>query len=201
MADATAPLTARSILAPYEERFAALDGPVGLASAPLAQHLAVRLDPSSPQRVEVERALGVDLPGVMHAATTPVGRTVVWLGPDEWLVIDPTRSPDLADGLRTAVAGAGVVVDQSGQRVSIVVTGDTVGLLAKGTSLDLRPERFSEGSATQTLLGQAIVVVIARSADASRTELVVRWSFARSLADWLLDALRDPLAYPADHGD
>jgi sarcosine oxidase, subunit gamma len=50
------------------------------------------------------------------------------------------------------------------------------------------------------MLAQAVVIFVSRSTDGSRVELIARTSFARYVADWLLDALADPLAYPAPHG-
>jgi hypothetical protein len=44
------------------------------------------------------------------------------------------------------------------------------------------------------------VILVSRSADSSRVELIARTSFAPYVADWLIDALADPLAYPASHG-
>ena len=141
--------------------------------------------------------LGVPLPGPLTWAETPDGATVIWLGPDEWLIVDPTHSADLEGALRDAVGTAGAVVDQSGQRLSILVEGDANGLLAKGTAFDLRPAVFGPGSALQGLLAQAVVIFVSRADDPARVELIVRTSFARYVADWLLDAVADPLAYPA----
>lgn len=195
-----ATLTARSALDPYAERFAALDGEVGIVPQPLARHLNLRIDTARASLEAVESALGTPLPGALSSVVTPDGASVLWLGPDEWLVIDPAASASLVTDLRAAVGDAGVVVDQSGQRVSLLVTGDAEGLLAKGTGLNLSAREFPEGTALQGFLAQAVVIFVSRSSDSSGIELVIRASFARYVADWLLDALCDPLAHPAAHG-
>lgn len=188
------PLAAVGILDPYRETFAAIDGPVRLEVQPLVEHLNLRVDPASAEASAVADVLGAPLPGALSYVVTPGGATVIWLGPDEWLVVD---AAGLETPLRDAVGTAGAVVDQSGQRLSIAVDGDANGLLAKGTAFDLRPSVFAPGSALQGMLAQAVVIFVSRADDPPRVELIVRTSFARYVADWLLDALADPLAYPA----
>ncbi len=195
-----ATFTVRRALDLYAERFAALDGPVLVAVQPPARHLNLRLDTSRASLDDLEAALGAALPGALSSVTTVEGASVLWLGPDEWLVMDPGCSASLEAALRAAVGDAGVVVDQSGQRVSLLLTGDARALLAKGTGLNLNPREFVEGTTLQGFLAQAVVIFLSRSSNSSAIELVVRASFARYVAEWLLDALSDPLAHPASHG-
>ncbi|WP_223214926.1 sarcosine oxidase subunit gamma [Microbacterium ureisolvens] len=199
-AKTTAPLAARGILDSRIESLANASDAVRIEVLPPAVQLNLRLDTARASLDAVRDVLGGDLPGPLSSATTPAGRTLVWLGPDEWLVIDPMRTAELEASLRAAVAGAGAVVEQSGQRISILLEGDVPALLAKGTAIDLHPDEFPRGAAVQAMLGQAVVVFVSRSDDASRVELIARTSFAPYVADWLLDALADPLAYPAPHG-
>jgi sarcosine oxidase subunit gamma len=196
----SAPLAARGILDAHTERLANASDAVAVTALPLATQLNLRVDATRARLDELREVLGVDLPGALSSTVTDGGRTVVWLGPDEWLVIDPERSPELESALRRVLGDAGAVVDQSGQRVSLQLEGDVIGVLSKGTALDLRPGEFPEGAALQGLLAQAVVIFVSRSTDGSRVELIARTSFARYVADWLLDALADPLAYPAPHG-
>ncbi|MFH8252552.1 sarcosine oxidase subunit gamma [Microbacterium sp. B2969] len=200
MADTRETLQAQGILDDYVERLAEASTDVRVTVQPLAQQLNLRVDASRVSPSAVEAVLGVALPGALSAVTSPTGATVIWLGPDEWLVVDPSRSTSLEGELRAAVGDGGAVVDQSGQRLSLLVEGDARGLLAKGVAFDLHPSGFPEGTALQGLLAQAVVIFVSRSADASRIELIVRTSFARYVADWVLDALLDPLAYPAPLG-
>lgn len=195
----SAPLAAHSILESYAERFDAASAAARVSMQPVAQQFNVRVDPGSASGRAVERVLGATLPGALSCTSSADGLTVVWLGPDEWLVIDPSGQKTLEASLREAVGDDGAIVDQSGQRVSLLLEGDVPALLAKGTSLDVDAGSFCEGTALQGLLAQAVVILVSRSNDASRVELLARTSFARYVADWLLDALADPLAYPASH--
>ena len=61
-------------------------------------------------------------------------------------------------------------------------------MLAKGCALDLHPRAFVEGTAAQTMLGQAGVILLAVNGTGADYRILVRSSFARYLADWLLDA-------------
>jgi sarcosine oxidase subunit gamma len=109
------------------------------------------------------------------------GRSALWLGPDEWLVV--------ADGpLALGVpAGAGSVVDLSANRVVLELRGqDARDVLAAGCALDLHPRAFGPGRCAQTLLARANVILEQTAADAFR--VYVRPSFAGYLRAWLDDA-------------
>jgi sarcosine oxidase subunit gamma len=63
--------------------------------------------------------------------------------------------------------------------------------LAKGTPLDLDPRTFGEGTAAETTLGQAGVILLAVDGSGTDYRILIRSSFARYLADWLLDAAEE----------
>lgn len=191
-------LTARGPLDGYADRFRTSRGAAAVELLPRGAQFNLRVAPDPQTLAAVEAVLEAPLPGALAWSRSGAGDRVVWLGPDEWLVLTRLTEPvdvELAEArLREAVGEEGAAVDQSGQRLSLLVAGDAAGLLAKGTGIDLTPRAFPVGSAAQGLLAQAVVVFIART---DGIELVVRASFARFVADWLLDALRDPLAVPA----
>ena len=97
---------------------------------------------------------------------------------------------ELEAALRAAVAeSSGVAVDVSAQRTTLRLSGaDARDVLAKGSSLDLHPSAFGPGTAAQTMLGQANVVLIPLSDKGTDYRILVRQSFARYLAEWLIDA-------------
>jgi sarcosine oxidase subunit gamma len=134
--------------------------------------------------------LGVELPTAPCTWVQGETAAVIWLGPDEWLVTSPFSTPEALDaGLRTAVAGHGAVVDVSGQRTTLRLHGvHARDLLATGCALDLHPRAFPAGTAAQTTVGLAGVVLLALDDTAGDFRLIVRSSFARHLAGWLLDA-------------
>lgn len=119
--------------------------------------------------------------------------SVVWLGPDEWLVISELAALDTQEQeLRAAVGPfGGAAVDVSGQRVSLTLRGrHTRDILAKGCALDLHPTVFGPRSSAETTLGRAAVVLLACDEPGAFTVLV-RQSFAGYLADWLVDAAEE----------
>jgi len=189
-----ATMVARSPLDGHVEAFAELsNSEVQVRALPLARHLNLRIGAGDVHLVADE--LGQELPMQACTFSSSAVASVVWLGPDEWLIIDKSGVPGLEGRLRNAIAGAdAAVVDQSGQRVSVLVTGHAAGLLAKGTAIDMHPDAFAHGSAVQSHLGQTIVVLLARDERATAIEILVRSSFARYLADWLVDAAQDPSA-------
>ncbi|MEZ0163249.1 sarcosine oxidase subunit gamma [Kineococcus sp. LSe6-4] len=134
--------------------------------------------------------LGTDLPTRPNTwAATATGK-VVWLGPDEWLVLDETAAPwDLEDTLRTRLAPVGgAATDVSAQRLVLRLHGPHAQeVLRSGTSVDVDPRVFPAGSSAQTNLAQAGVVLLALGGG-DDFELLVRTSFAGYLAAWLADA-------------
>jgi len=64
-------------------------------------------------------------------------------------------------------------------------------VLAKGCALDLHPQSFAEDTAAETMLGQTGVILLAVNGSGDDYRILVRASFARYLADWLLDAAEE----------
>lgn len=174
----------------WSERFASLPDSVQIVPEPYVAMAGLRVDPAGPGARAVAEYLGTELPAASTWVETDTAR-VTWLGPDEWLVTSPFRSPAaLEAGLRAALgAEGGAVVDVSAQRMTLRLRGAHVReVLATGCSVDLHPRVFGAGAAAQTVLGQAGVVLLALDHTGTHFQLVVRSSFARYLADWLLDA-------------
>jgi sarcosine oxidase, subunit gamma len=194
------PLVAHSPLDGHVSAFAAIArSDVRLRVLPATVTFNVRTGRGGAATERLEAVLGSAIPSGPSWVATQSGGSVVWLGPDELLVTAAGCDSDLEERLRSAVVGhGGSVTDQSGQRVSIEVTGDAAGLLHKLTAVDLHPRASPVGTAVQSFLGQSVVVFIVRTEQPSVIEVLVRASFARYAADLLLDACTDPLAYPAD---
>jgi sarcosine oxidase subunit gamma len=183
-------LARRGPLQSWTERFAALPDTVQVVAKPFVAMADLRVDPAGPAAADVARHLGVDLPTAPSTYAETDSVRVIWLGPDEWLVTSPFRTPrELEAGLRDAVAGRGAVVDVSGQRTTLWLTGaDARDVLSGGCAIDLHPTAFRRGAAAQTSLGLTGVVLVALDDTATSYEILVRSSFAPYLASWLLDA-------------
>jgi len=117
-------------------------------------------------------------PGFPTEPNTVAG-DVLWLGPDEWLVLG---------GREEDFAGAAAAVDVSADHVAFELSGArAVEVLGQGCSLDLDAAVFSPGGCAQTLLARAGVILHRVGEDTFR--IFVRPSFAPYVRAWLDDAI------------
>ena len=138
-----------SPLQPWAARFAKLPDSVVLEEEPFVTMVDLRLDPSGPGAAAVAELLGVELPTKVSTYAKNADTTVIWLGPDEWLVTDTALAgPELEARLREAVAThGGVAIDVSGQRTTLRLRGSrSRDVLAKGCALDLHPTGHCRGN-------------------------------------------------------
>jgi sarcosine oxidase subunit gamma len=115
-------------------------------------------------------------------------RAVLWLGPDEWLVLGPPSvGPEIVSEMEAAFDGLHrSIVDVSANRVALELSGPRAKeVLSKGCSLDLHPRSWRPGTCAQTMLARAQVILHERS---ETTGILVRPSFADYLVNWLTDA-------------
>jgi sarcosine oxidase, subunit gamma len=188
MADTLVPI---SPLHSFAERFAAQPSTVALQEEPFTAMADLWVDPHGPGGAAVTALLGSDLPVAPGTATSTPSATAIWLGPEEWLITTRAQSgAGLEAALQNAVRGhGGAATDVSAQRTVIRLSGEHARrVLAKGCSLDLHPSVYRKGTAQQTVLGLAAVVIIALDETGTDYRLLVRSSFARYMADWLIDA-------------
>jgi sarcosine oxidase subunit gamma len=130
-------------------------------------------------QVSIRGAPQPGFPVEPNTTATADGKTVLWLGPDEWLALGGHEE----DYPRAAAA-----VDVSANRVVLELSGaDAVEVLAHGCSLDLHPSVFAPGSCSQTLLARAQVILV--RPDERRFLVLVRPSFAPYVRAWLEDAI------------
>ncbi|MFJ9632534.1 sarcosine oxidase subunit gamma [Streptomyces sp. NPDC101175] len=195
MADTALSVPRRSPLAGAAGRLAAATrasgGAVRLAELPFLAQVNVRLDAKGAAADAVGLALGLSLPLEPDTVVRAGESAVLWLGPDEWLVVGPPDTQrELEDRIRAAGGAEHVAVtDVSAQRTTLLVSGARArDLLAHGCALDLHPRAFGPGRCAQTTLARAQVVLVARDEVAAGFWVLVRSSFAGYLTDWLLDA-------------
>jgi sarcosine oxidase subunit gamma len=151
--------------------FASYGSRLSIAELPFVSQLNVRGSADA-----ASEGLGIALPTTPNTVARAGAITALWLGPDEWLVLDRTLPV-------TAPAGTSFV-DVSAQRTTIVLSGaSTLQVLAHGCALDL--ERMGEQWCAQTELARASVILWGSR---DRVHILVRASFARYLAAWLVDA-------------
>jgi sarcosine oxidase, subunit gamma len=194
-------------LARYAPRMSAVaDDRVRLAEQPFPGQMGLRVAPGSAAAGRVAEALGAPLPETPNTVAEAGRRHVMWLGPDEWLVVEPAGAEGGTEAmLAAALAGEGAAVDLSANRTALILSGpDARAVLAGCCPLDLHPSAFPAGRCGQTLLARAQVIIQAAgepAADGSPSEyaIYVRPSFAAYVAEWLLDGI-EGLAFDRNNG-
>ncbi len=162
-----------------------------LAEVRFQGKLNLRGDAGDPAfQAAVAAAVGTEPPTAPGAVATAGDRAILWLGPDEWLVVTPAgdEAGPLA-ALAAALAGTRAsATDVSDNYTTVRVAGPKARwVLAKGWPVDLHPAAFGPGRVAQSNL--ALTNAILRQIDDTPAyEILVRPSFARYLWDWLTDA-------------
>lgn len=158
---------------------------VDIVPAPPAHRTSLRC--GTRQAGAVGEALGLTLPKKPKTSANSGGRAALWLGPDEWLVIDEEDDPN-AD-----LAGIGALcsaVDVSHRNTAILVSGlAAADCLNAGCAQDLSDQAFPVGAASRTLFGKAEIVLYRPEAETFRVEV---WrSFSDYVFAYLTEAARD----------
>jgi sarcosine oxidase subunit gamma len=158
---------------------------------PALVDLRVRTDDAGGDAVA--KVLGAALPTRACTTTRVEDLHVLWLGPDEWLVVGPPGAAgQLEADLCAALDGSGGVCDVSAQWTTLSLTGPRVAdVLAHGCAVDLHPGVAPVGTCVQTRLAQANVVVVVHDhhdGAVSDVWVLVQSSVAGYLAAWLVDA-------------
>jgi sarcosine oxidase subunit gamma len=148
----------------------------------------LRLRRSSPKDLaRIGALIGADLPTMPNTTSGDTVR-VIWIGPDEWLIIGDTAS-NAAIEAAASDAAAALCVSVGDGRCSFDVTGADAGdLLAKATSIDLHPAVFTEGRSAMTLFAQ-VNAIIDRPPGLAGFRLIFDVSLRDYLHQWFRDAL------------
>lgn len=166
-------MTARSPLAGRSADLARIDA----RELAFMSQLDVRIEPAS--------AAALGFPTEPNTARTGA-RDVLWLGPDEWLIVGvPGAARAIRDELEASLAGLHrSVVDVSANRAVIELAGPSRhDLLSSACPIDLHPRSWGDGRCAQSVFGAAQVLLHERE---GVTRLFVRPSFADYLVDLLL---------------
>ncbi len=146
-------------------------------------------------------AAGYDLPAEAGATSGSENTTALWLGPDEWWIVDRRGEPDagqrIVETLRAAVAECpAAITDIGDSRACIRLSGPRArATLQKGCPLDLHPNVFTAGRCAQTRLAKTTAVLHLTDDDSapggSAWDVYVMRSFAEYTWLWLEDAARE----------
>jgi sarcosine oxidase subunit gamma len=162
---------------------------VKIAVLPPADRISLRAPAASVAALSA--ALGLELPRKPNTSATAGGRTALWLGPDEWLVIDEAGADLL--GACAGVEALHSAVGISHRNVAISVAGPGAeATLSAGCPRDLALAGFPVGACARTILGKVEVVVLRTAEDGFQVEC---WrSFSDYALAFLEDAARDSAA-------
>lgn len=144
----------------------------------------------------VEKVLTIGLPSAPCTSSGDAKNVhVLWMGPDEWLVVAPQSGhEELALTLTSTLAGTHAsVVDVSESRTIVHLSGvNARETLTKGCSIDLHPREFPKGRVVNCLLAQAHITLHQvkndEDAEGAAYDIFVHRSFAEYLWSWLEDA-------------
>ena len=160
-----------------------------LAEAPPAARFILR--GAEPVRVACGMAFGVELPSQLGPAGEGAGRTALWLGPDEWLLLaDGADAATVGEVLESVLDGtAHSLVDVSHRQIGLTASGPAAArVLNAGCPLDLDLKAFPVGMATRTVLDKVEIVLWRRAEATFHIEI---WrSFAPYLVGSLAEAAR-----------
>lgn len=136
----------------------------------------------------LSKTLGLRLPQKPKTSVISGARVALWLGPDEWLVIDEAGGDPLADCAKAGVLHS--AVDISHRNVAISVAGPGAeATLSAGCPQDLSLPVFPVGACSRTVLGKVEIVLLRTAENAFRVEC---WrSFSVYLFTFLSEAARD----------
>jgi sarcosine oxidase subunit gamma len=160
---------------------------VCLEILPFLAQVGFRVAPAAQARVE--STLAAELPKPNHLCQSRWG-DIVWLGPDEWLVVGPDGTEhELEASLRLATGADGAVFGLSGSRVGLLLTGALArDVLATCCALDFHPRSFVPGQCAATMIEKAAVLIQQRDAGPTY-RILVRPSFAMYVVKWLIEGM------------
>ena len=156
---------------------------------PPAERISLRAPAAS--AAALSKALGVKLPEKPKTSAASGGRTALWLGPDEWLVIDEAGGDPLADCASVSQLHSAVGVSHRNVAFSVSGKGCEATLNA-GCPQDLALSAFPVGACSRTVLAKIEIVLLRTAEDAFRVEC---WrSFSDYAFTFLSEAARDAAA-------
>jgi len=164
---------------------------VAMCERQIGMQLAIRGEASKGAfNGAVSEVLGLELPTTPKTAHSDGANTVLWLGPDEWLVVsaaqyDGTLAIRLDEAMGTLHHA---VVDVTHSRAVIGLEGPNArDVLMKGTNIDLHPRAFGPGHCIQAHLARTHMLLHQRD-DAPSYDVYIHRSFAVYAWNWLSDA-------------
>lgn len=158
---------------------------------PLATvQVAARAEEGRAVRDALAAALGVAPDAATNRSAARGDTTILWTGPERFLVVEPERAGrDLDALLRAALAvTSAAVTDLGNGRTTLRIAGPrSRDLLAKGSAIDFHPRAFPVGACAQGLLGH-VGALFHLVEETPRFDLHIARSFAQTVWEWLIES-------------
>lgn len=166
----------------------------GLEEMPFSAQINLRGNAEdSAFMIAVREVLGAELPTAPNRVASGADDIrILWLGPDEWLIVAAGGPGTVLSGqLGAALSGQHVAItDVSANRVILRLAGPhALSALMKSCDLDLHPRAFAPGHVVQTMIAKSQAILEHNGDDGYH--IYVRCSFARYMAEWFCDALAE----------
>jgi sarcosine oxidase subunit gamma len=163
-----------------------IEGGVTLREAKLLGHLNLRGNANDSGFLKgVKNALDLDLPLAPCSSAQNAETTIMWLSPDEWLIIiEGGTEAAVEDKLRQSLSGHFAVSDISGAQTMLEISGkDCLQLLQKSIGYDLHLDSFPINKVIGTALAKSSAHI--RRTGEYNFQLIIRRSFADYIWLWL----------------
>lgn len=172
---------------------------VAISERPLVQKYLVKADLSDRKTANiVEQTFGIGAFPAPNVAIAWSGRTIVWLGPDELLIVHDRDLAPVDDMYSKATKHElpCLFLDVSDQRTIFRVQGaGAKNVLTRGSSIDLRPDRLVTGECRQTLL--AGVAVLIHRFEELGYDIYVDQTYRDYLSKWIATTVEYALFSPS----
>ena len=166
------------------------EGMIGLAERPFLGKFILRADPVAAAEALMS-TLGIGLPTEPLASSSSAEASILWMGPDEWMLVTTPEAADaIAGKARSGLAGIHhQLVDVGDYYTVIEVSGAMArAALTKLTTLDVHPRAFRTGMVAGSMFGHANALLWQIEDDSAEHgpvfRLIIRWSMADYL--WCL---------------
>ena len=162
------------------------EGGIVLHEAKLLGHLNLRGNAQDADFLAgVHEALGVALPISPCSSAKSELAQIMWLAPDEWLIVVASGSEyEIEQKLRASLTGHFAVSDISGAQTILELSGrNVIDLMKKSTGYDLHLDSFPVGKVIGTTFAKAGAHIL--RVDENKFQLVIRRSFSDYVWLWI----------------
>lgn len=159
---------------------------VTLETAPPAARVSLRA--TARGATDYGKKIGIELPTKPGLSNSKSGLSALWIGPDEWLIIDEKN--DVSKLIPTRKSAQISVTDISHRNVAFLLSGEgAANTLSSGAPRDLSLDAFPVGCTSRTILGKTEIVLLRTGKTSFRLEC---WrSFAPYVWELLCDGAKD----------